>query len=209
MVSEDRMTANERRAPGFLWPALIFLGTVFFAGIFAGYNAALAEAGKASLAPWAAALIAVALGAVALTLYFRRHAGWLRTLSPRRKRYWFSLGFAALIGGTVGILDQPGEGNSIGLLTGSALTPGSAIGVSIVWSLGLAVAMIIYHRAIDDHEKHAWVWASTWGWYAFIFTAPVWWVLHRAALAPSPDVMLLFLLSLVTNLMVYLWLKFR
>ena len=42
-----------------------------------------------------------------------------------------------------------------------------------------------------------------------MFPAPVWWVLHRAALAPSPDAMLLFLLTLVVNAVVYLWLKFR
>ena len=69
--------------------------------------------------------------------------------------------------------------------------------------------MIIYHRAIDDHEERAWLWASMAGWYAFIFPAPVWWVLHRAGMAPPVDAMILFVFSLVANCIVYLWLKFR
>ena len=135
-----------------------------------------------------------------------------RGMSPRRKRYWFSLGFAAVIGGIIGgwmVADQPAGGNPVELLSNGALTPGFAIGASVIWSLGLAIAMIFYHRSIDDHEQRAWLWASTWGWYAFIFTTPVWWVLHRAALAPAPDAMLLFLLSMAANCVVYLWLKFR
>ncbi|AMG74203.1 hypothetical protein [Sphingopyxis granuli] len=135
-----------------------------------------------------------------------------RPMSPRRRRYWTSLGFAALIGGLIGgwlVVDQPkGRGLTEMLATGS-LTPGFAIAAALCWTIGLAIAMILYHRAIDDHEEHAWLWASTAGWYALIFPAPVWWVLHRAGLAPSPDAMLLFLLTLVVNAVVYLWLKFR
>lgn len=215
MVSKDRMMAsehNEPRAPGFLWPVLICLGTIFVAGIFTGYNNALAEAGKASLAPWAAPLIAVALGAAALAFYFRRHAGWLRGLSPRRRHYWFALGASAILGGIIGggmMADQPTDRAAIDLVSNGALTPGFATSASIIWTLGLAICVIIYHRSIDDHEQRAWLWAGLWGWYAFIFTAPVWWVLHRAALAPAPDAMLLFLFSMVANCVVYLWLKFR
>lgn len=215
MALTDRMMVSEPReasAPGFLWPTLICIGTILLAGIFAGHNAGLAEAGKPSLAPWGAALIAVALGAVALTFYLRRHVAWLRALSPRRRRYWFSLGFAAVVGGIIGgwlTASQPRGVSPVELLTAGALAPASAVGAAIIWSLGLGIAMIIYHRSIDDHEQRAWLWASTWGWYAFIFTTPVWWVLHRAALAPAPDAMLLFLLSMAANGVVYLWLKFR
>lgn len=134
------------------------------------------------------------------------------SMSPRRKRYWFSLGLAAVVGGIIGgwmVTDQPTGRGFASVLQDGALTSGFAIGASIAWTLGLAVCLILYHRAIDDHEKRAWLWAGLWGWYAFVFTAPVWWVLHRAALAPAPDVMLLFLFSLIANAIVYLWLKFR
>lgn len=215
MVSKDRMVASEPtepRAPGFLWPVLICLGTIFLAGILAGYNSALADAGKSSLDPLATSLIALALGAGALVLYFRRHADWLRGLSPRRRRYWSALGLSAIVGGVIGgwmQLDQAQSGGAIVFLGNGALSAGFAIGASIFWVIGLIVGLAIYHRSIDDHEQRAWLWAGLVGWYAFIFPAPVWWVLHRADLAPPIDAMLLFLVSMVANAIVYLWLKFR
>lgn len=135
-----------------------------------------------------------------------------RPMSPRRKRYWTSLGTAALIGGVIGgwmVVDQPAGENPLDLLNSGALTPGFAIGASAAWAIGLAICMILYHRAIDDHEERAWLWASMAGWYAFIFPAPVWWVLHRAGMAPPADAMILFIFSLIVNAIVYLWLKFR
>lgn len=135
-----------------------------------------------------------------------------RAMSPRQKRYWTSLGLAGVIGGIIGgwmVLDQPTDRGAADLLGNGALTPEFAAGASIAWTLGLAICMVIYHRSIDDHEQRAWLWAGLWGWYAFIFTAPVWWVLHRASMAPAPDAMLLFLLSMAANAVVYLWLKFR
>jgi len=54
-----------------------------------------------------------------------------------------------------------------------------AIGASLFWAVGLAISMTIYHRAIDDHEERAWLWAGLAGWYAFIFPAPVWSLLIR------------------------------
>ncbi|GAO78991.1 MULTISPECIES: hypothetical protein [unclassified Sphingopyxis] len=135
-----------------------------------------------------------------------------RRMSPRQKRYWTSLGLAAVIGGIVGgwmVADQADAPHSAATLFSGALTPGFAIGASLAWAIGLAICMIIYHRAIDDHEERAWLWASMAGWYAFIFPAPVWWVLHRAGMAPPVDAMILFVFSLVANCIVYLWLKFR
>ena len=133
-------------------------------------------------------------------------------MSARRKRYWTSLGLAALIGAIIGgwmAVDQAGAPHSIATLFSGALTPGFAVGASAAWVIGLAICMILYHRAIDDHEEHAWLWAAVAGWYAFIFPAPVWWVLHRAGMAPPADAMILFIFSLVVNCIVYLWLKFR
>lgn len=135
-----------------------------------------------------------------------------RRMSPRQRRYWTSLGLAGLVGGIIGgwlVIDQPEGRNAIEMASSGSLSPGFAIGASLFWVIGLAICMIIYHRAIDDHEERAWLWAGVAGWYAFIFPAPVWWVLHRAGQAPPADAMLLFLLSLLVNLIVYLWLKFR
>ena len=136
-----------------------------------------------------------------------------RPMSPRRRKYWIALGLAGVLGGIIGGwlgADQPdGPAAGLVLLGNSPLSVNFAIGASILWLAGMAVCMIIYHRAIDDHEERAWLWACTAGWYTFMFAAPVWWVLHRASLAPPADAMLIFLGSLAVNGVVWLWLKYR
>lgn len=139
-------------------------------------------------------------------------SGPRRRLSPRQRRYRFALGFAAVVGGTLGgwmVADQPAGRDGIETAFTGSLSASFAIGASLFWVLGLAISMIIYHRAIDDHEERAWLWAGLIGWYAFIVPAPAWWVLHRADLAPPVNAMLLFSLSLIVNAVVWLWLKFR
>lgn len=212
MVSKDRMMVTEPRTPGIIWPLVIVFGAVMLAGAFTGYNAAAADAGKTTVAWWVGPLVATALGAAGLFVYIRRHADWFRGLSPRQRRYWLALGLSGVVGGIIGVwlvLDQPMDRGAIDRFSSGALSPGFAIGASLLWVAGLTICMILYHRAIDDHEERAWLWAGLAGWYAFVFPAPVWWVLHRADLTPPVDVMALFLLSLVTNAAVYLWLKFR
>lgn len=136
-----------------------------------------------------------------------------RTMSPRRRRYMLAITLSVLLGGVLGgwlaIANPDGPAGGIALIDGSPLTRNFAIGASILWVAGMGLCMLLYHRAIDDHEERAWLWACLAGWYSFMFSAPVWWVLHRASLAPPPDAMLLFLGSLVVNAVVWLWLKYR
>lgn len=135
-----------------------------------------------------------------------------RRISPRQRRYRFALGFAAVVGGILGgwmVADQPAGSDGLEVAISGSVSAGFAIGASLFWVIGLAISMTIYHRAIDDHEERAWLWAGLVGWYAFIVPAPVWWVLHRAAIAPPVDAMLLFLVSMVANAIVWAWLKFR
>lgn len=135
-----------------------------------------------------------------------------RPMSPRQRRYRFAIGFAGVVGGIVGgwmAADQPDDRGAFAMAFSGSLSAGFAIGASIFWVLGLAIAMTLYHRAIDDHEERAWLWAGLAGWYAFVVPAPVWWVLHRAGLAPPADAMLLFLLSMIVNAVVWLWFKYR
>jgi hypothetical protein len=136
-----------------------------------------------------------------------------RPMSPRRKRYWTALGLAGLFGGILGawmqFAERDGPAAGVALLSNSPLTPAFAVGASAVWVAGMIVSLILYHRAVDDHEERAYLWAGTAAWYAFTLAAPAWWVLARADLAPPPDAMLLFLGALAVNLAVWLWLKYR
>ena len=136
-----------------------------------------------------------------------------RPMSPRRKRYWTALGLAGAFGGVLGAWMQmtqtDGATIELALLSNSALPANFAIGSSIVWVVGMAISLILYHRSVDDHEERAYLWAGTAAWYTLTLAAPTWWVLHRASLAPAPDVMLLFLGALAVNATVWLWLKYR
>jgi hypothetical protein len=194
------------------WPILIVLLSAGLLGGFAGYSQARVDDGGAPLPAWAGPLAALIFGALALAVYVRRYGSAWQSLSPRRRRYWLALGFCAVIGGVIGgglAAGQPEDRGFTEMLASGSLSPGFAVGASLLWIGGLAAGMTLYHRAIDDHEERAWLWACVAGWYAFIFPAPAWWALHRAGLAPPVDAMLLFFLSLVVNALVWAWLKFR
>ena len=134
-------------------------------------------------------------------------------MSPRRKRYWMAIGISAAIGGLLGawmqIDNSAGPAAGLASISNGALTPGFAKGASALWVVGLILSLVLYHRAIDDHEERAYLWACLTSWYAIVLATPAWWVLHRADLAPPVDAMILFLVALVANAVVWLWLKFR
>lgn len=136
-----------------------------------------------------------------------------RPMSPRRKRYLTALGLAGLFGGILGAWMQIAQSGAsptdLAMLSNSPLTPNFAIGASVIWIVGMIVSLVLYHRSVDDHEERAYLWAGTAAWYTFTLAAPTWWVLHRASLAPAPDVMLLLVGALAVNLVVWLWLKYR
>jgi len=133
-----------------------------------------------------------------------------RPMSPRRKRYAAGIGLALVVGAVLGAVMQRGEtGDGLTIFSNAPLTPGFAAGAAILWVVGMIVSLTMYHRAVDDHEERAYLWAGLAAWYTFTLSAPTWWVLHRASLAPAPDAMLLFAGALAVNLIVWLWLKYR
>lgn len=210
MATKDMTMANEpgrSTAPSMTVVTAIATGTALFAGGFAGFNQARIDAGDSAIAPWAAPLIVVALGVAALGLYVWRHADGFRAWSQRKRRYWASLLISGAIGMIAAILLQDGPGSA--LMGNGALTPNVAIGLSLLWVVGLVIALTLYHRSVDDHERHAYHQASLAGFYAFVFPCPVWWVLWRADMAPPVDAMALFAVSLIANAAVYFWFKFR
>ncbi|WP_242446086.1 hypothetical protein [Sphingopyxis lindanitolerans] len=213
-VMKDPAMANEpqprRRGPGVLAPIAILFAAAMLAGGFAGYNQAAVEAGNAALAPWVGPLVAFLFGAGALTLYFRRHVDTWRSWSPRKRLYWVSLAFSFALGIVIAVLMQAGQMNGAAeIFSNAALSPTTGLLLAALWVGGLGIAMVFYHRSIDDHERYAYQLGAVAGFYAFVIPCPVWWVLWRADIAPPIDAMALFVLALTVNLAVYLWFKFR
>jgi len=135
-----------------------------------------------------------------------------RPMSPRRKRYLTALGLAGMFGGVLGawmqVAQSGGSPADLAMLSNGPLPQNFAIGASIIWVFGMILSLILYHRSVDDHEERAYLWAGTAAWYTITLAGPTWWVLHRASLAPAPDLMLVFVAGLAVNLIVWLRLKY-
>lgn len=210
-VAMMRETGKPSRRPGIGWPIAIILITIFLAAFVAGYLDGAAAHGHPIMPTALGAGLVVVAGAFAMGLYLRRVGAFWRDWSRRKRLYWASLVGAGLVGALAGALLYSGR-SDMGVdpfFSSSALSPAIAIALSILWIGGLAIAVTLYQRVIDDHEERAYLWAGLAGFYGFVFPCPVWWVLARAGLAPPVDAMLLLLLAFLVNVAVYIWLKFR
>lgn len=216
MVSKDMTMSgeaeNERKRPSLLWPLAIVLATVFAMGVAAGYLDAHRDAGGSGPSALIGGGVVLLAGLAALGLYLRRFGTFWHDWSRRKRLYVGSLIGSGLLGLISAILIRSGQVGDFGgdpFFSNSPLTPGVAMILALLWSVGISIAVIVYQRSVDDHEKQAYLWAGLAGYYAFIVPAPAWWVLARADLVPPVDAMLLFVLTIMVNAVVYLWLKFR
>ena len=215
MAMKDMTMVNEpqdmHRRPGVLWPTLITLATVFLMGGVAGYlDAHRADGGDGPSGLVAGGLVLLA-GVGVMWLYLRRFPLFWQGWSRRKRLYTASIAGSVLLGLLTAILLRSGQSDATAdpFFSNSALSPQIAILLALLWGVGISIAVFIYQRTIDDHEERAYLWAGLAGYYAFVIPAPMWWVLARADLAPPVDAMLLFGLTIITNALVYLWLKFR
>jgi len=215
MAMKDMTMVNEpqdmHRRPGLLWPTVITLATVFLMGGVAGYlDAHRADGGDGPSGLVAGGLVLLA-GAGVMWLYLRRFPLFWQGWSRRKRLYTASIAGSVLLGLLTAILLRSGQADVTAdpFFSNSALSPQIAILLALLWGAGISIAVFIYQRTIDDHEERAYLWAGLAGYYAFVIPAPMWWVLARADLAPPVDAMLLFGLTIITNALVYLWLKFR
>ena len=215
MAMKDMTMVNEpqdmHRRPGVLWPTLITLATVFLMGGVAGYlDAHRADGGDGPSGLVAGGLVLLA-GVGVMWLYLRRFPLFWQGWSRRKRLYTASIAGSVLLGLLTAILLRSGQSDVTAdpFFSNSALSPQIEILLALLWGAGISIAVFIYQRTIDDHEERAYLWAGLAGYYAFVIPAPMWWVLARADLAPPVDAMLLFGLTIITNALVYLWLKFR
>lgn len=215
MAAETKMTEPQDASSSIRALIGLLIGLVaaiFCAGVAEGFLAAMSEDGSPPISPrFGGVTVGTFITTVTLLLTVPYLPKW-RTMSPRRRLYWGSLAGSALLGGVIALLlitDGEAARSAPKLLSNLPLNPDFALAASALWFIGIGAACIAYHRAIDDHEERAWLWAGLAGWYAFVLPAPAWWVLHRAAVAPPVDVMVLFIVSMLVNAIVWLWLKFR
>ena len=222
MNAEAKQGWADRMGPGARTVAIIvavILG-VFAVGMVGGFSYAVIEDGSLPTKPILYLIFAGMIGLVVLVGWILRSL--FRSIHAERmsgfdRRYWkmwmIIIGLSLPIGAAVAVLGLSDQSRGFSLILSNApIAPLTAILVSIVMTLLLVVAAIIYHRTIDDHEEHAYLWGSTISYYFLILAFPLHWLLARGGLVPTLTIgiaLLLILISCLVQAIVWALFKFR
>ncbi|MES2905094.1 MAG: hypothetical protein V4696_12990 [Pseudomonadota bacterium] len=193
---------------------------LFAVGMVAGFSYAVLEDGKLPTKPLVWLIFAAMVALVALV-------GWVllslfRSIYPERmsrfdKRYWkmwaIVIGLSFPIGIAVGVLGLSDQSGGFSLLLSNApISPPTAILVSVVGSILMIATLVIYFRAIDDHEERAYLWGSNVAFHFLALAFPFYWLLARGGLVPALTIgaaLLIVLLSCIVQAIVWALFKFR
>lgn len=197
-----------------------FILGVFAIGMVGGFSYAVIEDGKLPTKPRTYLIFAAMVGLVAVV-------GWVllslfRSIHPERlsrfdRRYWkmwaVMTGLSVPFGLGILFLALNEDASFISLvLSNSAITPLTAILGSILLSAVLIVSMVIYFRAIDDHEERAYLWGSNIAFHFLALAFPLYWLLARGSLVPTLTIgiaLLIILFSCIVQAIVWALFKFR
>lgn len=94
------------------------------------------------------------------------------------------------------------------IFSNSAVSPAVAIVATTAWLLAWRSAGGGYFSA-DEHEREAYDIGSVAAAGFFSAMAPVWWGAARAALAPPPDAMVLWLATIGIMTLGWFWRRYR
>lgn len=208
---------TERPAPQRITLAIVLtLVGLFLAGMAAGVVVAMIEKGMPSR-PWVAAIPFIA----APLAFFALKYGWRLAVPPQsasayEKRYWRAFLMIAILGMPFGAALAIASGNdglsAVNPFLDGPIAPGAAVALAVGAVCLFALTIVIYHRAIDDHEERAYLWGSQIAYYFLIVAFPVWWLLQRGGLVAPIDTASAFgaiIVSFFVQGAVWAWLKFR
>lgn len=196
---------------------LLSLVGLFLVGLAVGVIAGMISHGHLPKRLWVIALpfIAAPLGYVALRMAWGL-AVPPKTASGYEKRYWRMWMLVSALGMPVGAaLAISARTEGLASINPFASTPISALTATLLAALltaFFAIALILYHRAIDDHEERAYLWGSQLAYYFLIVAFPAWWLLERGGIVgpiATGPVFAAILVSFVVQGGVWAWLKFR
>ena len=193
---------------------------VFAIGMVGGFSYALIEDGQLPTKPQVylifAAMIGlvVASGWVLLSLFRSIQSAGMSRFDRRYWKMWLVIFALSMpIGAAVAVLGLSDQRDGLTLILSNApIAPLAAILVSVAMTMLLVMAAVIYHRTIDDHEEHAYLWGSTIGYYFLVLAFPLHWLLARGGLVPQITIgiaLLIILASCVVQAIAWAMLKFR
>jgi hypothetical protein len=216
-------SSAERLSPTTRIALLALAGLLAFclAGFFIGFGAAAIDHGHLPRKPLAWGILA---GAVGLAYGLYRLIRWLTTpslgagMTPYNLRYSKMMGIIMLLsaplGAALAVMALRGDATDMTrrIFVDGALPAAGAIALAALLLVALSIAVILYHRAIDDHEERAYLWGSQIAYYFLAAFIPIYWLLFRGGLVPAltaGGAMLLLLTSFLVQAAVWAWFKFR
>lgn len=219
----ETISSAERLSPAMriaLLLVAIFLA-VATAGFFVGFGMAAIDHGHLPRKPLGWAVLA---GAILLSYGLYRLIRWLlhpsltAAMTPYSRRYskmmLVIMLLSAPLGAALALMALRGNPSGMAqrIFIDGPLPAAGAVALAGVLLVIMSAAVILYHRAIDDHEERAYLWGSQLAYYFLAAAIPIYWLLFRGGLVPAltaGGAMLLLLASFVVQAAVWAWFKFR
>jgi len=213
--ADEKGSSNTQRN---LWMVLCGLGIIMLLGAIAGFLSQHSSEGGGSLDRSGIGILSIFV-TVILVLAFaiwkldrqKKRSG--ERMSRREQLNNRVIWGCGLVGGFIGLTlafaDTMGanDGNIFG---NGALPPVVAIILSVVIGLVLPAVTFYWHKhVVDEQEDAAYRAGAVIAIYAFWFVAPVWWLLWRCGVVPSPNGVALYLMTTFVALIVWSWKKYR
>ena len=196
---------------------LLSLAGLFLVGLAVGVVAGMISHGHLPKRLWVVALplVAAPLGFAALRVAWGL-AVPPKTASGYEKRYWKMWMLVTALGIPVGAalaISTRSEGlDSINPFASTPISEPVALVLAALVSLFFVIVLILYHRAIDDHEERAYLWGSQLAYYFLIVAFPAWWLLERGGIVgpvTTGAAFIAILASFAVQGGVWAWLKYR
>lgn len=101
------------------------------------------------------------------------------------------------------------DGSPLDLFANSPLPTQVVWPMIAIWAVGIPALTFFTRRNLDDYTRAAGDFGFMVGGQLFYFAAPLWWLGWRGGLLPQPDVMILFIATLVVVNCANLWKRYN
>lgn len=217
MTDADDMANNNGRRR--MWMMFSGIGIIMISGAISGYLSQRDAQGDGPLTTLDVAILGF-LAAVILVLAFAIWRLFQQTKRsgervPRRERLnnriiWGCGIFGGIIGLALALTDNIGTANEPSLFASGPISP--VLAVILAGAIGVVLPAITFYwhkHVVDEQEEAAYRAGALIAIYAFWFVAPVWWLLWRGGILPSPNGVALYFMTAFIALIVWSWKKYR
>lgn len=189
-----------------LVPACLFaIGFGVFAGAIGGFGVTTIKHGFA----WIGVLIAAPISLIGFAIMIATFRKWPtlqigEPITPRTRRQSYAMIALIVVAAFLPMLflNGGGEGSSgrVDLYSNNPLPTGMAVTAAIIWLIGIPLLSQVTRRTMDEVEFGHLKFGETVGFRFFATVGPAWWLGFRGGVLPQPDVMILFVATLVFSI---------